>query len=105
MRRSLLCSALLVLATTLDMNAKDHILTIGGGYSPSGNQVSLERNVIFFEKLRSEKLGADTKHDLYFADWNYLLLLATHCWMLFRLTKFGATESCPICTCVYMCIR
>ena len=70
MRRSLLCSALLVLATTLDMNAKDHILTIGGGYSPSGNQVSLERNVIFFEKLRSEKLGADTKHDLYFADGN-----------------------------------
>jgi len=48
--------------------AKDHLLTIGGGFSPAGNQVSLERNVIFFEKLRAENLAAGTMHDLYFAD-------------------------------------
>lgn len=47
--------------------ARDHVLTIGGGFSPAGNQVSLERNVIFFEKLRAEKM-AGTTHDLYFAD-------------------------------------
>ena len=53
-----------------DLSARDHVLTIGGGYSPAGNQVSLERNVIFFEKLRAEKLGGDIRHDLYFADGN-----------------------------------
>ena len=52
-------SVLLTLATIGDLSARDHVLTIGGGYSPSGNQVSLERNVIFFEKLRAEKLGGD----------------------------------------------
>ena len=63
-------SVLLALATIGDLSARDHVLTIGGGYSPSGNQVSLERNVIFFEKLRAEKLGDDIRHDLYFADGN-----------------------------------
>ena len=63
-------SVLLTLATIGDLSARDHVLTIGGGYSPSGNQVSLERNVIFFEKLRAEKLGDDIRHDLYFADGN-----------------------------------
>ena len=49
-------------------SAKDHVLTIGGGYSPSGNQVSLERNIVFFRKLLAEQLPAGTPHDLYFAD-------------------------------------
>lgn len=48
--------------------AKDHVLTIGGGYSPSGNQISLERNVVFFDKLLAEQLPSDTAHDLYFSD-------------------------------------
>lgn len=48
--------------------AKDHVLTIGGGYSPAGNQVSLERNVLFFEKLLRERLPSGTPHDLYFSD-------------------------------------
>ena len=63
----LLLPAILLLADT-PLCARDHVLTIGGGYSPAGNQVSLERNVIFFEKLRSEKLADGTPHDLYFAD-------------------------------------
>jgi len=58
--------ALFLLSGALD--ARDHVLTIGGGYSPAGNQVSLERNVLFFEKLRAEKLPEGTPHDLYFAD-------------------------------------
>src|SRR5262245_13740911 len=34
---------------------KDFFLTIGGGYSRSGNQASLEKNVLFFERLLSEQ--------------------------------------------------
>jgi len=69
-RRYSLCTVFLALAAIGNLSARDHVLTIGGGYSPSGNQVSLERNVIFFEKLRAEKLGGDIRHDLYFADGN-----------------------------------
>ena len=66
---------LLALAAALNVSAsaavaKDHVLTIGGGYSPSGNQISLERNVIFFNKLLAEQLPSGTAHDLYFADGN-----------------------------------
>lgn len=48
--------------------AQDHFLVIGGGYSPSGNQVSLEKNVTFFRKLLSEKYSPAQSHDLFFAD-------------------------------------
>ena len=57
-----------LLLASIPANAKDHFLTIGGGYSPTGNQVSLERNVIFFRKFLAEKLPNDAPHDLYFAD-------------------------------------
>ncbi|HCQ39674.1 MAG TPA: hypothetical protein DIV39_11010, partial [Verrucomicrobiales bacterium] len=60
-RRYSLCTVFLALAAIGNLSARDHVLTIGGGYSPSGNQVSLERNVIFFEKLRAEKLGGDIR--------------------------------------------
>ena len=50
--------------------AKDHVLTIGGGYSPSGNQISLERNVVFFRKLLGEQLPQATARDIFFADGN-----------------------------------
>ncbi len=69
MRSCLLLPVILFVAFE-HLSARDHVLTIGGGYSPAGNQVSLERNVIFFEKLRSEKLADGTPHDLYFADGN-----------------------------------
>lgn len=52
-------------------SSQDHFLVIGGGYSPSGNQVSLEKNVIFFRKLLSEKYSTEKDHDLYFADGTY----------------------------------
>ena len=31
-----------------------HFFTIGGGYSPTGNQASLERNIIFFRKMLAD---------------------------------------------------
>ncbi|MEC9056067.1 MAG: hypothetical protein VX633_12205, partial [Verrucomicrobiota bacterium] len=68
MRSHLLLLFAILLSSCGNLWARDHVLTIGGGYSPAGNQVSLERNVIFFEKLRAEKLAADTPHHLYFAD-------------------------------------
>ncbi|MGV3486702.1 MAG: hypothetical protein ACO1RT_19950 [Planctomycetaceae bacterium] len=49
-------------------SAKDFYLTIGGGYSQSGNQASLERNVVLYQELLSEKQLAGLRHDIYFAD-------------------------------------
>ena len=45
-----------------------HILVLGGGYSPSGNQISLESNVIYFRKIKQKiGLGKASIHT-YFAD-------------------------------------
>lgn len=46
---------------------KDVFLTIGGGYDPSGNQVSLENNVIFLQRLLAEKFP-DKELEVYFSD-------------------------------------
>ena len=40
----------------------------GGGYSPSGNQASLERNVLFYQRLLDEQGMGQLQHDIYFAD-------------------------------------
>jgi hypothetical protein len=49
-------------------NAEDFFLTIGGGYAPSGNQASLERNVLYFQRvLREQQLDA-SPHAIFFAD-------------------------------------
>ncbi len=49
--------------------AIDHILTIGGGYAPEGNQASLEANVIFFQRLLSTKHTRQPyTHRIQFAD-------------------------------------
>lgn len=50
--------------------AGDYFLTIGGGYDPSGNQASLEANVLFFQQLLSDKYRQARRHDIYFADGN-----------------------------------
>ena len=54
-------SARVVLAT-------DYFLTVGGGYNPSGNQASLEANVLFFQQILQEKHHGPRSHDVYFAD-------------------------------------
>lgn len=57
-----------LLVTPRHAFGKDFFLTIGGGYSPSGNQASLERNVLFYkEVLENKKLG-HRPHSVYFAD-------------------------------------
>ena len=48
--------------------ASDYFVTIGGGYQPSGNQASLEENVLFFQKLIRVKHPQGRVHDIFFAD-------------------------------------
>ncbi|HVX10891.1 MAG TPA: hypothetical protein VHC22_06905 [Pirellulales bacterium] len=48
--------------------ATDYFLTIGGGYDRSGNQASLEANVVFFQRLLSDRHRGSRRHDIYFAD-------------------------------------
>ena len=50
-------------------HARNFVLTIGGGYSPDGNQVSLEKNVLLFQRVLAEQSGVE-KHDIFFADGN-----------------------------------
>jgi hypothetical protein len=55
--------------------SKDYVVTIGGGFSPQGNQASLEANVLFFNQVLQEQSTKDKsrptpelKHQVYFAD-------------------------------------
>jgi len=50
------------------LSATDFFLTIGGGYNPSGNQASLEANVVFYQQILGEKHRGQRAHDIYFAD-------------------------------------
>lgn len=45
-----------------------HFFTIGGGYSPTGNQASLERNIIYFRKMLADLGLADAPQHTLFAD-------------------------------------
>ncbi len=48
--------------------AIDHIVTIGGGYAPEGNQASLEANVQFFQRVLDDKHKSPLVHTIFFAD-------------------------------------
>ena len=48
--------------------AADYFLTLGGGYNRAGNQASLEENVVFFQRLLSERLPSPVQHTVFFAD-------------------------------------
>jgi hypothetical protein len=67
-RVSLASLTLVSFAIATASQAADHFLTIGGGYDPHGNQVSLERNVYFFRQLLAEQRTDNPPHDIYFAD-------------------------------------
>ena len=56
----------LLLAT--DATGKDYFLTVAGGYSPTGNQISLERNVEYFRRVLAQVRPDQPPHDVYFAD-------------------------------------
>ncbi len=72
MLRSILAAycGLLVCFSAAATLADDYFLTIGGGYSPAGNQVSLEKNIVFFRSVLSDLKPAGAEHDVYFADGN-----------------------------------
>jgi hypothetical protein len=48
--------------------ARDYFLTIGGGYAPEGNQASLEKNVLFFQRLLKEQNVPSQWQSAFFAD-------------------------------------
>jgi len=56
---------------TLTEKEKEHpfnLLVFGGGYSPSGNQISLESNVKYFRRIRSSMGLGEAAMKTYFAD-------------------------------------
>ena len=59
---------LTLLAAAVPTPAAEFVLTIGGGPSPFSNQISLEKNVAFFNRVLAETLPAQTRHDVYFSD-------------------------------------
>ncbi|MBT3638564.1 MAG: hypothetical protein HN531_16655 [Opitutae bacterium] len=59
------------ISATLTEQEKEHpfnLLVFGGGYSPSGNQVSLESNVKYFRRIRSSMGLGEAAMKTYFAD-------------------------------------
>jgi hypothetical protein len=57
-----------VCLTARPLWANDYFLTLGGGYNRSGNQASLEANVVFFQQILADKLPEPRPHEIFFAD-------------------------------------
>src|SRR3954454_20151785 len=73
MKRSVTIAALLVSAWGCLNNgppapAKDYFVTIGGGYDVTGNQLSLERNVLFQQSVLAAKRPDHPPYEVWFAD-------------------------------------
>lgn len=66
--RLLLLFIVVFLAGKQAVRATDYFLTIGGGYSRTGNQASLEANVVFFQQVLTEQHSAPRRHKIFFAD-------------------------------------
>ncbi len=67
-RDRLLFLAIAIASLSGHVGAADYFLTIGGGYEPSGNQISLEKNVQYFQRTL-HRLGHDpANHWILFAD-------------------------------------
>ena len=71
---ALLLPAGFIHASTPDKaGGKSHsnpFLTIGGGSSPTGNQVSLEKNILYLQRMLKDLDLAEAPHAIYFADGN-----------------------------------
>src|SRR5947207_14070798 len=50
------------------MRAEDHFLTIGGGESPTNNQVSLEKNIVYLQRFLSDSGVGSMSNDIFFAN-------------------------------------
>ena len=53
---------------TTSVIARDYFLTIGGGNSPAANQASLERNVLFYQRVLKKQNQHQLRHAVYFSD-------------------------------------
>ena len=67
-KRALLAVLISLSCLPSRVTARDYLLTIGGGYSPEGNQASLEKNVVFFQRLLNEQKITPQLHTVFFAD-------------------------------------
>ena len=68
MRLRSLLSLILTLFSCSLACADDHFLTIGGGESPTNNQVSLEKNILYLQRFLSDTGLGSMPHDIYFAN-------------------------------------
>ncbi|TWU40933.1 caspase family protein [Novipirellula artificiosorum] len=59
---------ILVFAGPSNLDARDFFLTIGGGFSPSGNQASLEKNVLLFRRTMEKQQMEPFRDDTFFSD-------------------------------------
>ncbi len=59
---------IVLLPSGLTLPAGDFVLTIGGGYAAEGNQASLEKNVLLFQRTIQEIGLSPVRNDIYFAD-------------------------------------
>src|SRR4051812_42895481 len=64
--RFALSAALLLIASPAF--AADYFLTFGGGDGPTHNQVSLEKNVLYLQRVLNELGIGQEHHDIYFSD-------------------------------------
>ena len=64
------CHVLLFVLVLLSpaVRAEDHFLTIGGGSAPDNNQVSLEKNILYFRAVLAASGLGSAKHDTFFSD-------------------------------------
>lgn len=60
--------AVMFAVSGLRAEADDYFLTIGGGYYPESNQVSLEKNVLLFNRMLDEFYPDGVSQHVYFAD-------------------------------------
>ncbi len=58
------------LANLTGVVAKDYFLTIGGGYDVTGNQISLEKNVLFQQAVLAAQRPDKPPYEVWFADGN-----------------------------------
>lgn len=65
---SIAVAAVALAVSTPGAVADDYFLTIGGGYYPESNQVSLEKNVLLFERMLDEFYPEGVALNVYFAD-------------------------------------
>src|SRR5262245_56935470 len=59
---------IIVCALVSSVRAETRIVTFGGGNEPSHNEISLEKNILFFQQALSDAGMGQCKHDIHFAD-------------------------------------